>query len=387
MLSEVYDIECLCNIFTYTGYCRQTKEYHQFVIHSSRNNLDDFIKHLYRDKLIMIGYNNLNYDYPIIHHILNHYNDYKHLSGYEVAQKIYDKSQEIIGMEFSAIAEWNTKITQIDLFKIWHYDNKAKHQSLKGLEINMNLPSVEDMPFSHTHFVKESEIDMILSYNKNDVFATNEFLNITLGDTENSLYKGKNKIELRQQIERDYKVSGMNFNDIKLGTELILKLYCEETKLNPQDVRKKSTPRPIIHLKDCLPKWMEFKTNNFNPLIEKFKSTTIYNGETKEKLLFDLIYKDVKISYGTGGAHACTEPGVFKADDEFGIYDVDIDSLYPMLAISQELYPHHLGKAFLKVYRDKIVNVRLGEKKKPKKERNFVIVEGFKLAANGTFCA
>ena len=121
--------------------------------------------------------------------------------------------------------------------------------------------------------------------------------------------------------------------------------------------------------------------------MEKFKSTTIYNGETKEKLLFDLIYKNVKISYGTGGAHACTEPGVFKADDEFGIYDVDIDSLYPMLAISQELYPHHLGKAFLKVYRDKIVNVRLGEKKKPKKERNFVIVEGFKLAANGIFCA
>ena len=35
------------------------------------------------------------------------------------------------------------------------------------------------------------------------------------------------------------------------------------------------------------------------------------------------------------------------------------------------------------MYRDKIVNVRLSEKKKPKKERNFVIVEGFKLAANG----
>ena len=385
MLSEVYDIECLCNIFTYTGYCRQTKEYHQFVIHSSRNNLNEFVEHLYRDKLIMIGYNNLNYDYPIIHHILNHYADYKHLSGYEVAQKIYEKSQEIIAMEFSAIADWNSKITQIDLFKIWHYDNKAKHQSLKGLEINMNLPSVEDMPFNHNHFVKENEIDMILSYNKNDVFATNEFLNITLGDTENPLYKGKNKIELRQQIERDYKVSGMNFNDIKLGTELILKLYCEETKLNPQDVRKKSTPRPIINLKDCLPKWMEFKTNNFNPLIEKFKSTIIYNGETKEKLSFDLIYKGVKISYGTGGAHACAEPGVFKADDKFGIYDVDIDSLYPTLAISQELYPQHLGKAFLKVYRDKIVNVRLREKKKPKKERNFVIVEGFKLAANGTY--
>lgn len=29
-------------------------------------------------------------------------------------------------MEFSAIAEWNTKIRQIDLMKIFHYDNLAK---------------------------------------------------------------------------------------------------------------------------------------------------------------------------------------------------------------------------------------------------------------------
>ena len=91
MLSEVMDIECLANLFTYTGYCRQTKEYHQFVIHNSRNDLEIFIKHLFRDKLVMIGYNNEGYDYPLIHHILNHYNEYKFLSGYELSQKIYQK--------------------------------------------------------------------------------------------------------------------------------------------------------------------------------------------------------------------------------------------------------------------------------------------------------
>ena len=58
MLSEVYDIETLSNLFTYTGYCRQTKTYHQFVIHSSQNEYVNLINHLKRDKLIMIGYNN-----------------------------------------------------------------------------------------------------------------------------------------------------------------------------------------------------------------------------------------------------------------------------------------------------------------------------------------
>lgn len=129
MLSEVYDIESLSNFFSYTGYCRQTKEYHQFVIHSSRNDYEALIKHLFRDKLIMIGYNNEGYDYVILHHMINHYDMYRTLSGLDLAQRIYTKSQEVIGEKFTAIADWNKKIPQIDLFKIWHYDNLAKATS------------------------------------------------------------------------------------------------------------------------------------------------------------------------------------------------------------------------------------------------------------------
>lgn len=384
MLSEVYDIECLSNLFTYTGYCRQNKEYYQFVIHSSRNDLEDFVKHLYRDKLIMIGYNNEGYDYPIIHHILNHYNEYKFLTGYELSQRIYQKSQEVIEMEFSAVADWNKKIKQIDLFKIFHYDNVAKATSLKSLEISMNLLSVEDMPFDHTHWIDEKEIYDILSYNKNDVFATNEFLNVALGNTEHPFYKGKNKIELRQKIFAKYKLPCLNWNDIKLGTELILKLYCEKFNKDPKIIRKLGTPRSLIIIKNCLPKWMNFKHSEFDKLISFFKESKILNGNIKGVLTFSLIFHGIKIDYGAGGAHACIKPGVYKSNDKWMILDLDIDSLYPSLAITQNLYPEHLGPEFIDIYDKEIVSVRLGEKKKPKKERDFVIVEGFKLAANGT---
>ena len=385
MISEVYDIEVLSNLFTYTGYCRQTKTFHQFVIHSSRNDYEEFIKHILRGDLIMIGYNNDSYDYPVIHHMINHYDAYRMLSGYELSQRIYAKSQEIINMEFSAVADWNKHIKQIDLFKIWHFDNAAKSTSLKNLEVAMNLPLVEDMPFSHTHWVTEEEIPLILDYNKNDVVATNEFLNITQGQTELPLYKGKNKIQLRYAIAHKFKLNGMNFNDIKLGTELILKLYCERFKKNMGSVRKMKTLRPIIHLKDCLPEWIEFKTDKFKGLVDKFSNTYIYDGETKGKVDYSLIYKDIKIFYGTGGAHACINPGVYDSDEEYGIYDVDIDSLYPSLAITQGLYPEHLGPEWINIYNGEIVSVRVTEKHKPKAERDFVIVEGFKLAANGSY--
>lgn len=129
MLSEVMDIETLVNLFTYTGYCRQTKTYHQFVIHKLRNDYELLIQHLKRNKLIMIGYNNESFDYPVIHHLINHYEEYRWLNGYELSQKIYEKAQELINSQFNTVADYNKHIPQIDLFKIWHYDNTAKMTS------------------------------------------------------------------------------------------------------------------------------------------------------------------------------------------------------------------------------------------------------------------
>ena len=77
MLSEVYDIETLSNLFTYTGYSRQENKYYQFVIWRKQNDYEKLVQHLKRDKLIQIGFNNENFDYPVIHHILNHYEEYK----------------------------------------------------------------------------------------------------------------------------------------------------------------------------------------------------------------------------------------------------------------------------------------------------------------------
>ena len=301
MLSEVYDIECIQNLFTYTGYCRQTKEYYHFVIHSSLNQYEQLMKHLFRDKLIMIGFNNDSYDYPIIHHMINHYEEYKLLSGLELSQKIYAKSQEVIEMDFSTVADWNKHITQIDLYKIWHFDNAAKATSLKSLEISLNLPSVEDMPFDHDHWITKDDIPLVLKYNKNDVFATNEFLNVTLGDTELPLYKGKNKIELRQKISQKYKFNCLNFNDIKLGTELILRLYCEKFNRDIKSVRRLRTHRSKFSLSECIPVWSNFKSKQFNKLVSDFEKINIYNGITKEVFSLSVIYHGIKIDYGTGG--------------------------------------------------------------------------------------
>lgn len=129
MIIEVYDIETLSNLFTYTGFDAKKKEWYQFVICNWRNDSDLLYNHLFRDKICQVGFNNEGFDYPVIHHFINHYGEYKTMPGQEVAQKLYEKSQEIINQEFSVISDKNKYIRQLDLFRIWHYNNKARATS------------------------------------------------------------------------------------------------------------------------------------------------------------------------------------------------------------------------------------------------------------------
>ena len=55
MTLEVYDLECLRNLFTYTGYCPKEDKYFQFVICGWKNDLELLYEHINRDKLLMVG--------------------------------------------------------------------------------------------------------------------------------------------------------------------------------------------------------------------------------------------------------------------------------------------------------------------------------------------
>ena len=242
------------------------------------------------------------------------------------------------------------------------------------------MKNIEEMPFDHTHECTSEDVEKILAYNKNDVIATVKFFLTTIGNTDYSIYKGKNKLDLRIKLRDKFGIPCLNYPDVKIGEELILKLYCDRTGKKPWDIRQMRTKRPLIYLKDCIPSWAVFKTPEFQELKRKFANTVI----TKIKGEFDasLIYHGIQMFYGTGGVHSSAEPQIFEANDDYMIVDQDIGSLYPSLAIQLGLYPEHLGPVFTEIYNE-IVTTRLNEKKKPKKERDMVIMEGYKLAANG----
>ena len=68
------------------------------------------------------------------------------------------------------------KINQLDLMKIHNFDYKATRVSLKVLEVNMCMDSIEDLDFKIGEDIKIDEFDNLIKYNKHDVEATLLFL-------------------------------------------------------------------------------------------------------------------------------------------------------------------------------------------------------------------
>jgi len=79
-----------------------------------------------------------------------------------------------------------------------------------------------------------------------------------------------------------------------------------------------------------------------------------------------------------GGVHSVNEPERFEPDDDEELEDVDVDSMYPSIIVSQELYPQHLGPEFTQVYAG-ILFERLEAKRNGNKLKN----ETLKLSVNG----
>lgn len=232
----------------------------------------------------------------------------------------------------------------------------------------MNFPNVMEMPIDHKRTdIRYDEIEEVLKYNLNDVLATFEFYK-----------KSKDKITLRKDIQKQFKIPCINFSDSKIGEQLVLSMYCDYANKDKWEVKKLRTFRNSINLGECISNKIKFETKVFQDLLEKLKKTTITT--TKNAIQESIIYEGFKYDYGTGGIHGCAKPGIYSSDDEYIIIDADVSSLYPTLAIINNFYIQHLGKEFITVY-SKMLDMRI----EAKNAGNMVLSDGFKLALNSVY--
>ena len=345
-----------------------------FVINKDQNDFADFAKFLNEcktQKQWHISYNGLEFDSQITEHVIRKYGSLYKLSGEEIASKLYEYAQDIISRkdrgEFVEYPPFKLSIRQIDLFKLNHWDNRAKMSSLKWIQYAMDWENVEEMPHHHTQPVatKKQLLDVI-SYCINDVLSTKQIL-------EHS----KEQIKLRQALTKEYDIDLYSASEPRISKELFLYFLQKKTGIEKAELKRMRTPRTHIVLGDVILPYVQFQTPEFQKVLEFFRKTVITS--TKDGFKFRLDYKGVKTDYGLGGIHGATAAGVYEAQPGWTIITSDVVSFYPNLAIKNRFSPEHLPKEeFLDLY-EWVFEER---KKIPKSDpKNYV----YKIILNSTY--
>ena len=383
----IYDIETMQELFLVV--CMVPgKAGKSFQVSKWKNQLDSFVRYTEENSdAYWVGYNNLRFDSQVVEWILRNYDNWHELSNLEITARIAQKAADVIHDAnydvFPEYREHELTLKQIDLFKIHHYDNKNRMVSLKRLEFEMDLENIEEMPIHHTktNMTKE-EIDLTIDYCYNDVDATYEFYKITLGNTDHPLYKGNNQIELRQDIFEEFGIPCLNYSDSKIGDEMIKKYYCSEKGIEYKELPKKGYFRKSIDVKNCIAKYVTFETTQLKDFLKKINKMQLgLQDDFKEHIDF---YGNV-YSFMKGGLHTENKPKVFEADEEYEIIDWDVSSYYPAIIINNGKFPAHLGKEFLRGYKQ-MFDKRLELKPLAKKDKRIKgIVGALKLAVNSVY--
>ena len=372
----VMDYETLSNCFVAVFKHYKTSEQEVFVIHELQNDFDAFMEFLRKNEMYRewhISYNGLAFDAQVTHYIIENHKRLKALSAEKIATEIYKYAQSVITRqnkrEYQDYPEWHMCIKQIDVFKLNHWDNPAKRSSLKWIQYSMDWDNILDMPIHHeTKIETKKELKTIIQYCINDVDSTKEIYD-----------RSKSEIALRKELTSKYGINLFSASEPRISKELFAYYLSKDLKIPKYELKKLRTYREVIKVKDLILLYVEFKTPEFQLLLDKFRTVELDPAQLKGSFKYSVAYKEMKTDFGLGGAHGATTKGVYESDEENVIMTSDVTSFYPNLAIRNKWSPAHLSKEVFSELYEWFFNER---KKIPKSNpMNYV----YKIILNSTF--
>ena len=362
----VYDIEIFPNVFHCT--CKDTEEnkLYFFEISDRKNQLTELVDFFFYKNIgdkMFCGYNNKHYDDVIINYLIDFYYKMDALSYDKVCTSLYNLSNTIITAEegdTSKFKRWKYAkyFYSMDLLTML-FSSKLR-VGLKEMQVTMHYKNVEEYSGDFSQFLPDSEIDSMIKYNINDVESTTELLN-----------RLKDDVQLRLFIEKEYGIDALSMDSVKFGETLLLKKYCEQTKLSEQYVKTLRSPMDYIPLKDVILPFISYKNPKLQDVLEDMKSQVVYSKERKgyEK---KFVLSNVRYSVGVGGIHSLHTPQIFVPNDNEYIGHSDVASMYPSFIIKYKWIPRHLGKEFWQVY-SQIYKERIEAKHSGQKLKNLAL--------------
>ena len=374
----VYDIEVFQNFFCVVYQDYNTEEFEYFMIHHIRNDFDEFIDYMRKEvknKSWFVGFNNLDYDAQIIEYMIDNREQFSTMTAEKICSKLFIKSNEIIhgrredGFQLP-YPEFKMKTKQLDIFKLNHWDNLAKRASLKWTQFTTDWHNLKesDIDFLDTIETKE-QIKEVLDYCLNDVKSTR---NVT---------KMSNKlIQLRQKLSREYKINLHSASEPRISKELFSYFLGKKLGVSRKEIKSlEPIQKDMIKVEDIILPYVKFNTPVFQSVLEKFKECIIFTNNTKGGFKHSINHMGCVTDYGLGGIHGARSKGVYESDEDMIIMSSDVTSFYPNLAIRNGWSPEHIPN---KEFCDQYEWFFEERKKIPKSDpRNYV----YKIILNSTY--
>jgi hypothetical protein len=399
----VFDIEFYQNFFCVNfrsfpdGERRKT-----FEISHRRDQRHELIAFLlqtdghYVKELRTIGFNNVGYDYPVLHMLIE---------NPEISLLIWWKKvqREIFNERKGMVWDNQRHIFQIDLFKINHYDNMAKSASLKWLEFTKKWYKVQDLPIAPDQVIEENQMDALIKYCWNDVDFTYEMA-----------HDDWNAVKFRENMSKVLGRNVMDYSDVRIGEFLNQKKYEELTGKKYMDFKEGRTFRKNYKMDDIIPSCVNFQTPFMKDFLADLRKRTFADGDTGFK--FDIVItggefnriveggfskkKDIEaewqklstiITFAKGGLHTIDMPRIVDRAEGYTLMEKDVGSMYPRAIVVNQIYPQHLGVEWnmgisnaydyrLDVLKPKLKTLEYGSEEYQKVDDEQAV---YKLAMNG----
>lgn len=309
-----------------------------------------------------ISFNGIHYDLPMIAAACAGWNNkqLKQLSDSIILQNLkpWDLERNL-GL---VIPKWD----HIDLIEV-----APGQASLKIYGGRVHSRRMQDLPIEPEAWITAEQRRELCRYNGNDL------------DTTIDLYRALEKqIALRERMSEEYGLDLRSKSDAQIAEAVLRKEIEKLTGVRPQ---RPNIP-PGTRFNYRTPDFISFRSPLMTQtlaMVQKANFTVASNGAvTMPKELDEL---EIKIGRGTyrmgiGGLHSSEKVVSHRADERYFLVDRDVASYYPRIILNCELFPKHLGRAFLQVYRS-IVDRRLAAKHSGDK----ITADSLKITINGSF--
>jgi hypothetical protein len=366
----VYDAESYANYFCVSFKCLDTGKVITFEdsdYYGYRINNCDVTQELWTQWLsfiifryTLIGFNSRSYDMPIClcaaagvrapmlcqitEDIITH-----DMPLYEVERKYGVKTPQV---------------NHIDLIEVTPLQG-----SLKLYSARLHCERIQDLPYPPLSVLSLQQMYDVRDYNVNDLDNT-ELLWLDL----------KDQIELRVALGLEYGVDLRSRSDAQIAETVI------GSELEKLGCKAKPPEWPAgTQFYYKVPDFVSFKTAQLQQVLEAVRTapfTIAANGYAENPIIEKLKARIGNCVYrlGLGGLHSSEECMALEADENTLIIDRDVARYYPSIILNQELYPTHLGPAFLTVYNGIVTKRDMAKVVKDKKTDG-----SLKIVINGTF--